>query len=489
MSCEHLLDDCGCCADTTEATPTVVENTPGLPEVRRRVGTAYTFAATMSGELTRQDGLTAFTNRQSDDPAIGLVDAWSVVLDVLTFYNERLTNEGYLRTAVEPRSLTELAHTVGYVPGRGRASATLLSFTMEDAPGAPSVVPIPAGTKVASLPGPGEVPQNYETTAELQARPDWNAIAARSRATQALGDGATQAYVEGIRADVAVGDAVLLGGREREVAGASAVWAFRLLNGVHPLPHADVTRLTWVEPLTSPAAASGRVGDEKVPDPRDARLYVLRRKAGIFGAAAPDYRLFLKSVTATSSKTSSFVEKQGVGLVANQPQPEIQTQANTNVILGSSSHTATPSSPDWPGWTVVPKGQPENTVDLDAGYPTATTGSWVVMTRSGVTACYRVQTASDVSRTDFALNAKVSRLTLQGPTLSHLFSSYVRETSVYVGSELLPLATEPILLRAMAGYFDGKAAPTLNEGVLRSALVRAVQAGILSGDIEDQLLL
>ena len=134
MSYEHL-DSCGCCEPTGRRTPAQVSNTPGQPAVERRVGTASSFAATMAADLTAQEALADFTNRRTDDPAIALVDAWSVVLDVLTFYSERLSNEGYLRTAVEPRSLTELAHSVGYTPGRGRAAATLLAFTLQDGVG------------------------------------------------------------------------------------------------------------------------------------------------------------------------------------------------------------------------------------------------------------------------------------------------------------------------------------------------------------------
>ena len=195
MSSDHLLDDCGCCATTGPGTPVRVTNTPGRSSIDRRVGTSEQFSATMAARLSRQDELDRFTNRRTDDPAIALVDAWAAVLDVLTFYTERLANEGYLRTALDPRSLSELAHSVGYVPGRGRASATALAFTLEDAKGSPSLVPIPTGTKVASLPAPGEVPQNYETGSDLDARPEWNAMQARARVAQKLRTGNTHAYV------------------------------------------------------------------------------------------------------------------------------------------------------------------------------------------------------------------------------------------------------------------------------------------------------
>ena len=49
---------------------------------------------------------------------IALLDAWATVGDVLTFYQERIANEGYLRTATERRSVLELARLVGYAPSR-----------------------------------------------------------------------------------------------------------------------------------------------------------------------------------------------------------------------------------------------------------------------------------------------------------------------------------------------------------------------------------
>ena len=41
--------------------------------------------------------------RDDDDFTIALLDAWATVADVLTFYQERIANESYLRTATERR--------------------------------------------------------------------------------------------------------------------------------------------------------------------------------------------------------------------------------------------------------------------------------------------------------------------------------------------------------------------------------------------------
>ena len=84
------------------------------------------------------------------------IDAWSEVLDILTFYTERLANEAYLGTAIEGRSVFELARLVGYKPSPGVSASTVLAFTLASAPGSPAIVPIPAGTRVQSVPGPGQ---------------------------------------------------------------------------------------------------------------------------------------------------------------------------------------------------------------------------------------------------------------------------------------------------------------------------------------------
>ena len=53
--------------------------------------------------------MVSLLTRSADDPTIALLDAWSVLGDVLTFYTERIANEGFLRTATELRSVIWLA--------------------------------------------------------------------------------------------------------------------------------------------------------------------------------------------------------------------------------------------------------------------------------------------------------------------------------------------------------------------------------------------
>ena len=75
--------------------------------------------------------LSYLKTRDDDDFTIALIDAASVMLDILTFYQERLANESYLRTATQLDSLTQLSRLVGYQPAPAIAASTYLAFTMK----------------------------------------------------------------------------------------------------------------------------------------------------------------------------------------------------------------------------------------------------------------------------------------------------------------------------------------------------------------------
>jgi homeodomain-containing protein len=91
---------CGCCNGAEPVTPIAIANRPGLSALAYRAGTYASFFETMMARLSNPDfpTLAALQTREPDDPAIALIDAWAIVADVLTFYQERIANEGYLRT-------------------------------------------------------------------------------------------------------------------------------------------------------------------------------------------------------------------------------------------------------------------------------------------------------------------------------------------------------------------------------------------------------
>ena len=177
-------NSCHGCNENEVQTPIAIVNPPGLEELRYRLGTHPHFLQTMKNRLAnlwleQEDGtriypLRQLTTRDDTDPAIALLDAWATVCDVLTFYQERIANEGYLGTATERRSILELAKLVGYQLKPGVAATAYLAFLLEDAFLEEGL--IPEGTAAQSVPGPGETPQTFETAEPLRARTVWNQL-------------------------------------------------------------------------------------------------------------------------------------------------------------------------------------------------------------------------------------------------------------------------------------------------------------------------
>lgn len=243
-------------------------NRPGLPELAYRVGTHPAFLRRMLAELPNQeipDGpnrgsrpLASLTTRAGEDPAIALLDAWATVADVLTFYQERIANEGFLRTAAERRSVLELARAIGYELNPGVAAGTFLAFTVEDAPGAPGTATVPQGTRVQSIPGQEELPQTFETTEEIRAHAEWNALRPRLTKPQEVRQGMTQLRLAGAENLLQQGDGILVVGEERQRDPGSERWDFRILQDVTPRPEEGYTLVGWEKGLggfRSPPAA------------------------------------------------------------------------------------------------------------------------------------------------------------------------------------------------------------------------------------------
>ena len=210
-----MKSNCGCCSGVEVVTPDTEQNRPGLPALVYRAGTYATFFESMVARLSSFDALRGLTTRELSDPSIALLDAWAVVGDVLTFYQERIANEGYLMTATERRSILELARLVGYTLRPGVSASVYLAFTM--ATGFDGT--LPAGTRSQSIPGTGETPQFFETSSDLAARDTWNNLSPRLTRPQVItlaSDPGTDAatrdtlYFQGIATNLKTGDVLLI---------------------------------------------------------------------------------------------------------------------------------------------------------------------------------------------------------------------------------------------------------------------------------------
>ncbi|MEG9436345.1 putative baseplate assembly protein [Edaphobacter sp. HDX4] len=196
-------------------------NRAGLSTIVYRVGTHSTFFETMKARLSNlalelpvQDRCLVLRNsfplsglgtRENDDFSIALLDAWATVADVLTFYQERIANEGYLRTATEPFSIFELARLTGYRPRPGVASSVYLAYTLEK----DHAVDILAGSRSQSSPGPGEFPQSFETSKNLSSREIWNNLKPRQTQPQSPTKTGKVVYLKGISTNLKLNDRLL----------------------------------------------------------------------------------------------------------------------------------------------------------------------------------------------------------------------------------------------------------------------------------------
>ena len=407
-------DDCGCCAGIDAETPKHIVNRAALPAIRYRVGTHPEFKESMLARLSSTDfkALAKFTARDDADFGIALCDATAMVLDVLSFYQERIANENFLRTAQERRSILELAQLIGYKLAPGVAAATHLAFTMQEAPGIPGggvePVTIAIGTRVQSVPGPDEQAQSFETVEAVEARTEWNAIPAQTNLAWLPARGDTELYLAGVATGLQVGDAILIVGQERINDPGSERWDIRVLSGVEPDTAQGRTRIAWLDglghsvPIISPATEAPKV-------------YVFHQRAALFGYNAPDPRLL---TIPASSSLSLMVEGTGIEL-------------------------------KWKSYAINGVN-----VDLDAAYPKIVAGSWFALVSNetgvgsaalpGYVELYRADSVAGISRTEFGLSGKITRI--KPDTQEHFDTRFtITKTLVLAQSELLATAARPLL--------------------------------------------
>lgn len=169
---------CACGCGASARTPRSEYNRPGLSSLCYRVGTYADFQATMQMDLSDAalPALAQLRTRERDDASMALLDAWAIGADVLSFYQERIANEGYLRTATERCSVLQLGRLLDYRLRPGVAASVYLAYTIDDNSGP---VTIPLGAKAQSVPAPGEQMQTFETAEPLDARHEWNALQPR----------------------------------------------------------------------------------------------------------------------------------------------------------------------------------------------------------------------------------------------------------------------------------------------------------------------
>ena len=495
---------CDCCK-TGVAEPRL-HNAPGLGTLTYRLSGYGGFLRRMLAQLSRESiedapnvlryPLAKMATRSTDDPAIALIDGWAVVGDVLTFYQERIANEGFLRTATERRSILELASLIGYQLNPGVAASAHLAFQVDDAIGAPGSAIVPKGMRVQSVPGQGELPQPFETTETITARVEWNVLRPRQMRPQELaisngklvmlglsvglgGDAVgvdasavhpldldlpvpssgevktaevNTIYVSGTNSGIKTGDVVLLVG-QKNAADATEQTLPKVVRAVDAEDALNRTRVEFEGPVVKPLGYGIKLNQATAISLQAVSLNASSANAiagatfseqalGAFGAvqgwgmqSLVSYYLHAFTLAAPKAKLPPAAP----GAFAMRTRLGFFGH-NAPALIAGTGNTGMQSQ-DLAPTSIWRSGDTD--CYLERQVPGISDNSWLVLDLKKQLAAFRVTTAHDASLAQFGLSGKATGLVLNaGTTKDEKYK--VRDTTGLVQSERLALAQLPI---------------------------------------------
>jgi hypothetical protein len=478
-----------------------------LSALSYRIGTHATFLETMQARLSSSDfpSLAKLTSREADDAALALLDAWATVGDVLTFYQERIANEGYLRTATERRSVLELARLVGYQPRPGVAASVYLAYTID--PNYKEDTVIPAGSRSQSIPGPGESAQSFETSEDLKARAQWNNLRPRMKQPQTeesihRGDDKwAHVYLKGISTNLKPNDPLLIDfgtgppvfHRVREVVPDAVADHTRVIlqspsvGGLATTTAArNKNRLDLIESLTLPPSIppansrklvrnlneqfGGKKNDDNDGDDNDVsqRRKTLNTNEASYATSkvfTPSLRETLTSASANAQVTPSneikiYALRVKASLFGHSAPREPRYEPATISSGGDEVHNPNAGNlqrQPWPEW-VPAADEDAKVLFLDTDYDKILSGTPIVVEQMGAAAVvYSDIAVNALSRTAYGISGKTTKITLKqewwNPRPENDITP-IRTTTVYAQSEELTLAEEPIVQPICGGTDD-----------------------------------
>lgn len=453
------LNDCGCCEGRTVKTPIEITNRQGLTAIAYRIGTHAQFKQSMLAQLSSSH----LTTRANDDFTIALLDAWATVADVLTFYQERIANESYLRTATERVSILNMARLIGYELHPGVAAGTYLAFNLENAPRAPHKVFIDIGSKVQSIPGQGEQAQTFETIEKIEAHPEWNAIKPRLTRRHPVRRNMDTFFFEGVTTGLKPGDGLLI------IPDDKSDPVFRQVKETTKQSEHQRTLVKLQPSITASSASTMASGADRVPNPGpitknylnkiisavnlNAEAYIGNFKAQeIFNNVAalqstPPTIFAFRTIAAifghNAPQFESLPYNQRIGEYGPKPDPDPKIKVKIEFTPGIYSNRDNNSWVDTKlnNYHKQPD-ELQNILYLDNTYTGIAKDSWAVLRDGTKWSLYQIQDTTELTKSDFALTSNVTRLTLKRTDDFNMFG--IRTTTVFAQSEALPLARMPI---------------------------------------------
>jgi hypothetical protein len=240
------------CPCETFSNPALIVNPPGRDRIVYRAGDYSSFRRALLNSLPGEVELTNWRPTASNDLALQMIEWWAYLADILTFYNQEIANEDYLRTARPDESVNRIIRILGYRPRPAiGALATLAALTSAKKP-----FTLPAAFAVQSKPGPGQQPQVFELTADTIVQPFDHVSADPLPVAETLGaDGSV--LLKGVVGSIKTGDQLLMVSNTWN--GTDANYSVRTVASIQsePSPCGDKnTRVRFASPLGLPANAN-----------------------------------------------------------------------------------------------------------------------------------------------------------------------------------------------------------------------------------------
>lgn len=306
--------------------------------------------------------LANFNRAAQHDFTLSLLSSWAVIADIVNFYRDRISEEGYLASTREDRSVYYLSRLLGYEKWRGEAAATWLALTVSSTQlpqqsAATGVVSIPAGGNlvVQNIPSSGAQPVIFESHDDVEARVEWNDLHPFTHSPSqapSVFDGMTGVRLAGQLTSLRPGSPLLIQAQTQSF--------FRSIDQVQVQQGAPFTFVTWSEPLKVSTSASNQI----------LSISTFRQQAGLFGRkaaawnTAPDSVREKTGTRAGGILSCSHVSSAWRSVQSNLPPLPIQALSigpNGHLLAGTSKGLYAAPDSDAP-WTAIPTSPAQQSV-------------------------------------------------------------------------------------------------------------------------------
>ncbi len=207
--------------DIDSLLPKKISNPPFRPFINYRIGTYSTFKKSLIDSIRRDTRLAKWTLEfDKDRYGLALVEMWAYLCDILTFYQERIATESFVRTAQLEDSVIKLLQIIGHTsPANGAAASTFVRFIADEkheqhimsSSSSPPTTLISPGFKVKSVPEKGEESITFETDECVSIKSDHNLLRIDGwKSSFKLKKGSTNLTLDKIYPDLSSNDFLLI---------------------------------------------------------------------------------------------------------------------------------------------------------------------------------------------------------------------------------------------------------------------------------------